>query len=120
MDRDPVMEVQELEAQKEEERRKRRIGALQEGETAEDVIFEDEAVTEETDDVEKPNEDESGDIWEKLRSVNVEELEPTSQPVFETAEDRRQRAIDAFFEDEEAPAEEKVDIWAKLRDSEED
>ena len=118
MDRDPVMEVQELEVQKEEERRKRRIGAARGSDNDEDAISEDDMVTEEIEEINEPNE--TGDIWEKLRSVNVEELEPTPQPVFETAEHRRQRAIDAFFEDEDAPSKEKVDIWAKLRNSGED
>jgi len=122
MDKDPILEIQEIEAQKEEERRQRRIGAAKKnGEemTAEDYIFEEteEAIPGTT----KANEnDESENIWEKLRNVDIEELEPTPEPIIETAEDRRNRALDSIFEDEDDEPVEKVDIWAQLRNASED
>ena len=138
MDKDPMLEIQEIEAQKELERRRKRFSPAARGEnneiTNEEDAFwaiqeEDEAVAAE----EIPENEDDSDIWTKLREAEVED-EPAAAVVSDDAKDEAQGNSDILSqeqpEDEEAAmtddyifgnenddTQAKGDIWSQLRES---
>ena len=110
MDKDPILEIQEIEAQKAEERRKRDYGLKKElGEENPDEIVEDDEV-------------EESDIWAKMarnEPVQPELEEPIGEDVVDEEVSILKKAIPRFEppEQEEAPRDKpksEDDFWASI------
>ena len=121
IDKDPILEIQEIEAQMAEERRKQGYKSSFNSEVVDEATEEIETIVEALPEDEPAEVD---DIWTKLRNTPVEEPDPTAppspaEPKPETREERRKREIDAIFDEVEAQ-EENEDIWARLRKEQSD
>ena len=114
MDRDPVLEIQEIEAKKEEERRRRNIGTISDSNRSEnDNEPEDFWASFKRDDpniVETKDDSKEETIPQDTGKINIAAEETTD------TESPKSEFIDSIFEDAES-AEKKTDIWTRLRNA---
>ena len=136
MDKDPVLEIQEIEAQKELERRQQRFKSMKkdnDGEAPDEndafwAVQESDEMAAESIGSDEDAED-KGDIWTQLREAgDLETKEPDAinavqtvqkeveAPITAKKDDDAPITADSIFGDENNE-EDKRDIWAKLRDA---
>ena len=133
MDKDPMLEIQEIEAQKELERRNRRFSPAQKDDDGDIEADEVEPLMEDENEVidaeaEFIDDDgDSNDIWAKLREAgDAEEASPPPVPPVEAPQPEPEKPvivkevsrIDSIFGDEDGEDSDtniNDDIWARLR-----